>query len=91
MAGWSKRSWIIVTRSASPAWSCTTDAWAMPADASLWSGFTIRGNRTLSGTASASPGRQVTNPGTRMPWYARTFLLIALLRETSSASGGEPV
>ena len=57
MAGWAKRSWIIVTRSASAARSWTTEAWAIPTEASLCSGFTMSGKRTSEAGAIFSPGR----------------------------------
>ena len=50
----------------------------------------MSGKPSPSGNWICSPDRKVANPGVRIPWYARTFLLIALLRETRSDSGGEP-
>jgi hypothetical protein len=63
----------------------------MPSDASDASGLTISGNRSPSSPLGFSPTRYERNPGTLMPWNASTFLLIDLLRVTSSASGGAPV
>jgi hypothetical protein len=79
------------TRSSRLASSWTTEAWAMPTEASSSSGLTIRGYRTAEGRRNGSPVWNTANSGTRMPWNRRIFLLIDLLRATSRAVAGEPV
>ena len=78
-------------RSASPASSSTTEACEIPTDASSSRGFTIRGNRSADGRTNSAPAWNTVKSGTRMPWKARIFLLIDLLRATSSPVGGLPV
>src|SRR5258706_16363313 len=79
------------TRWAREGSSSTTDAWAIPIDASSSSGFTIRGNRSSDGRTSLSPSWNSANAGTRMPGYVRIFLVGDVLRSIGSADGDEPV
>src|SRR6266571_2763246 len=85
IAAWLNFSWTNFTRSARLASSSTTDACAMPTDASSSSGLTISGKRSSDGRTGFSPGWHSANAGTRIPWYARIFLVSDLLRATSSA------
>ena len=78
-------------RSARLSSSATTEACAIPTEASSSSGFTISGDRSAEGRTNSAPGGNTAKSGTRIPWNARIFLLIDLLRATSSPVGEEPV
>ena len=91
IAAWLNFSWMNFTRSARLPSSSTTDAWAMPIDASSSKGLTISGKRSSEGRSGFSPGWNSAKAGTRMPWYARIFFVSDLLRATSSPVGDEPV
>ena len=85
------RSWMNVTRSLSASSSRTTDACAMPTDASSSSGLTISGKRRSLGRCVLAPRGQTMKCGIRIPWYANTFLVSALSRASISPSDDAPV
>ena len=57
MAGWVKLSWMNCTRSFRDSRSGTTDACAMPLEASSSSGFTMSGNGTSGASFTSSVTR----------------------------------
>src|SRR5207245_6677636 len=72
-------------RSLSRAASSTTDAWAIPSDASSTVDLTNSGKRSFRGTWKCAPRGNTANCGVAMRWKARSCLLSDLSREQEPA------
>ena len=83
--------WMNFTRSTNLSSSLTTDACAMPIDASCVSDFTMSGNCRRFGRVIARPRRKTAKSGTGMRWYASSFFDSALSRASTSPRGLQPV
>ena len=90
MAAVLSRSWMKATRSASASSSRTTEARAMPTEASSSTGFTIRGKRRSLGGGRAMPSSISMKRGVRTSWWFSTILVSALWRARMSPVGAGP-
>ena len=78
-------------RSLSLALSSTTEAWAMPREASSTVDFTNSGKRSLRGTCRRAPRRNTANCGVAMRWKLSSCLQSDLSRDSSRPRGLQPV
>ena len=91
MAAVFSRSWTNDTRSDRASSSRTTEARAMPTEASSSTGFTISGKRRSLGRRQGDPFSISMKRGVRTSWWFSTILVSALWRDSISPAGSAPV